>query len=93
MSQEGLAARSGLSYKFIGEVERGTGNPTVDTLAALADALETDIAELFGPPDGKRLPQGRILDARDWASLKKAASLLTDMVEGGQPPRRRPSRS
>jgi len=48
MSQERLAARAGLSYKFVGEVERGSGNPTVDTLAALAGALETDIADLFG---------------------------------------------
>jgi transcriptional regulator with XRE-family HTH domain len=92
LSQEQLAARAGLSYKFVGEVERGLGNPTVDTLAALADALETDVTDLFGPSEVKQLPPGRMLNPRGWASLKKAASLLTDVVESSQPPRRRPSR-
>jgi transcriptional regulator with XRE-family HTH domain len=48
LSQEGLAERSGLSYKFIGEIERGVANPTVVTLARLAAALDVDVAELLG---------------------------------------------
>ncbi|MDQ3070082.1 MAG: helix-turn-helix domain-containing protein [Acidobacteriota bacterium] len=48
LTQEALGERAGLSYKFIGEVERGIGNPSVDSLAAIAGALDTDIADLFG---------------------------------------------
>ncbi len=46
-TQETLAEQAGLSYKFIGEIERGLGNPTVDTLVALATALNVGVADLF----------------------------------------------
>ncbi len=46
-TQETLGERAGLSYKFIGEVERGTGNPTVTSVAQIAKALDLDIVELF----------------------------------------------
>jgi transcriptional regulator with XRE-family HTH domain len=49
-SQEALGAEAGLSYKFIGEVERGVANPSLSTLEALGEALHIDITELFGPP-------------------------------------------
>lgn len=45
-TQEQLAERAGLSYKFVGEVERGLGNPTLVTLASLADALGIDPGDL-----------------------------------------------
>ena len=38
-TQEELAERSGLSYKFIGEIERGAGNPTIETVSQLAAAM------------------------------------------------------
>ena len=47
LTQEALAERSGLSYKFIGEVERGIGNPTLLTLDALARALTVDLIDFF----------------------------------------------
>ena len=53
-SQEQLGERAGLSYKFIGEIERGAGNPTIDTLHAIAVALDVDITDLFGPPNAAR---------------------------------------
>lgn len=49
-TQEQLAERAGLSYKFIGEIERGKANPTVDTLSRLAKALRVEIHELFLSP-------------------------------------------
>lgn len=54
LTQEGLAERSGLSYKFIGEVERGKGNPTLTTMARLADALGEDLATLLARPERSR---------------------------------------
>lgn len=47
MTQETLAERSGLSYKFIGEIERGKGNPTLETLHRLSVALGVDIPQFF----------------------------------------------
>jgi transcriptional regulator with XRE-family HTH domain len=47
LTQETLAERSGLSYKFVGEVERGKANPTIRTLKRLAMALAVEIPEFF----------------------------------------------
>lgn len=46
-TQEQLAERAGLSYKFIGEIERGKANPTIDTLWRLAKALRVEVHELL----------------------------------------------
>jgi transcriptional regulator with XRE-family HTH domain len=50
ITQERLAERAGLSYKFVGEIERGQANPTIDTLYQLSKALRIDIYELFLTP-------------------------------------------
>lgn len=47
-TQEQLAEKSGLSYKFIGEIERGAANPSIETLQQLSKALDVDIIDLFG---------------------------------------------
>lgn len=52
-SQEELGARSGLTYKFIGEVERGQKSPSLDSLARLAEGFGLDIVELFGQASGR----------------------------------------
>ena len=46
-SQERLGRRSGLSGKFIGEVERGEKSISVDSLYHIATALETPLRELI----------------------------------------------
>lgn len=46
LTQEELAERSGLSYKFIGEMERGVANPTLDTLLGVSGGLEITLAAL-----------------------------------------------
>lgn len=48
-SQEELGARAGLTYKFIGEIERGQKNPSLDSLGRLAKGFGLDITELLGP--------------------------------------------
>ena len=57
LSQERLAERSGLSGKFIGEVERGEKSISVDSLYRVSVALEiplrelTDLRERTTPPN------------------------------------------
>ncbi|MBM3751481.1 MAG: helix-turn-helix transcriptional regulator [Acidimicrobiia bacterium] len=49
-SQEELGARSGLTYKFIGEVERGQKNPSLESLGAIARGFGMDIVDLLSAP-------------------------------------------
>ncbi|MDD2540464.1 MAG: helix-turn-helix transcriptional regulator [Desulfuromonadaceae bacterium] len=46
-SQEELGEYAALSYKFIGEIERGTVNPSLDTLLGISNALHVELAKLF----------------------------------------------
>ena len=46
LSQERLGHRSGLSGKFIGEVERGEKSITIDSLYRVAQALKTPLGDL-----------------------------------------------
>src|SRR6266850_3114418 len=55
-TQEELAERAGLSYKFIGEIERGRGNPTLDTIVSLTEALGVALPDLFASLRRERTP-------------------------------------
>lgn len=46
ITQEDLAHRAGINRTYIGSLESGQRNPSLDTIARLALALETDAAEL-----------------------------------------------
>ena len=48
-TQDQIAERAGLSSKSVGEIERGEGNPELDSIVRLADALEVEVADLFTP--------------------------------------------
>ena len=37
----------GFSYRYYGKIERGLVNPTIETLARLAEIFEVDLADLF----------------------------------------------
>ena len=81
ISQEQLAARAGLSYKFVGEVERGVGNPTVGTLAAVSTALGVDVPELFGAPSGRQAGSPLLLiPKQDWDQVRAATETLARVV-------------
>ncbi|MBX3575475.1 MAG: helix-turn-helix transcriptional regulator [Mesorhizobium sp.] len=47
LSQDELALISEVERAYVGHLERGTKNPTIDTLAKLSIALECEIMELF----------------------------------------------
>lgn len=51
LSQSELARVTSMSKATLSGIERGRGNPTVDTLASLATALGVSIAELLVEPE------------------------------------------
>jgi len=50
LSQEALAAKAGLRRTYVGSVERGERNISLDNIYVLAEALEMDVCELFKRP-------------------------------------------
>ena len=46
LSQETLAEKAGLSAKFLGEVERGAANISVDVLTRIGNSLGKPVHEL-----------------------------------------------
>ena len=93
LTQEQLAERAGLSYKFVGEVERGQGNPTLTTLGSLSDALGVALPDLLGVEGEKPM-----LTARQASLVRDALASIETLVERAAPPpdsqprRRRTSR-
>lgn len=47
MTQEDLAFKVGVDRSYMGFVERGEKNPTLDKLVKLAKALQVSLSELF----------------------------------------------
>lgn len=47
MTQEQLAQASKVSISFLGNVERGSKNPTVQTVSKIANALDVTLSDLF----------------------------------------------
>jgi transcriptional regulator with XRE-family HTH domain len=81
LTQEQLAERAGLSYKFVGEVERGLGNPTLTTLAALSEALGVGLVDLLAlETDRPRL------SPRQASQVREAIASIESLVEWAAPP-------
>jgi len=47
LTQEELGARAGISYKYLGSIERGLENPSFRHLSRIARALGVELSELF----------------------------------------------
>lgn len=80
MTQEELAERASLSYKFVGQVERGKGNPTLTTLAALSDALGVRLVDLLAL-DTER-PR---LTPRQASQVREALTSIETLVDWAAP--------
>lgn len=47
LTQEQLGEKSGISYKYLGEIERGEVNPRINILEKIALGLEVGTGDLF----------------------------------------------
>jgi transcriptional regulator with XRE-family HTH domain len=58
LTQQALAAKSGVGYASIARIETGEQDPTIGMLERLAEALGVDaVALLVGPEDEKESPK------------------------------------
>ncbi|MDA2934831.1 helix-turn-helix domain-containing protein [Acidobacteria bacterium AH-259-D05] len=63
ISQEQLAERSNLSHTYVGRLERGEKQPSLDTLVTIAEAVQVSPVDLLMDLDvklGKKLVRSRI---------------------------------
>ncbi len=72
LTQEELGEKAGLSYKFVGEIERGEVNPSLESLIGIANALGVKVGDLF-PREVDIFPQ---FSPQDLRLIKKALRLL-----------------
>jgi transcriptional regulator with XRE-family HTH domain len=56
LSRRQLAKGSNIHYQFMGGIERGSENPTIEVLWKIASALELPITELFSYDSHVRNP-------------------------------------
>jgi len=47
LTQEQLAELAGISYKYLGEIERGETNPSIDTLKRIAEGLNIPLESII----------------------------------------------
>ncbi|MCA0275572.1 MAG: helix-turn-helix domain-containing protein [Proteobacteria bacterium] len=50
VSQDDLALSAGIERAYVGHLERGSKNPTIETLEKLAVALDSHISDFFVEP-------------------------------------------
>lgn len=68
-----------LSYKFVGEIERGTVNPSLDTLLGISNALTVEITKLFSNE------QMCVLTGDDIVNAQSALTTLNIILETQKP--------
>ncbi|NVM23249.1 MAG: helix-turn-helix transcriptional regulator [Desulfobacterales bacterium] len=78
--QEDIQDKTEFSSRYLGRIERGTVNPTLDTLLRLCEIFEVELSELF-----------RLIDTEKETSLQreKLVVKLTTIIRSGDPDRLR----
>ncbi len=64
LSQQGLAERAGVNWKYVGAIERGERNPSLDVIARLARGLGTTLDQLFYFGADRAVPADRVAERR-----------------------------
>ncbi len=95
-SQAELAARAGISAKYVGELERDERHPTLPVVERLAGALEVDVAVLVGDPASRASSKAELraaiaaevarLDTTELRKVLRMLKLLADHEGTTRPP-------
>jgi transcriptional regulator with XRE-family HTH domain len=81
LSLSQLARDTSTSKATLSAIERGRGNPTVDTLSLLAGALRVSIAELLTEPPAGEMRIVRSSQAAPWPPTDIGWRLLEEVLE------------
>ncbi|MCF7906110.1 helix-turn-helix domain-containing protein [Candidatus Gracilibacteria bacterium] len=52
MSQRGLAEKAGIHFTYVGKIEHGETNMSLETLKGIVDALSVKMSDLFERVEG-----------------------------------------
>jgi transcriptional regulator with XRE-family HTH domain len=74
LSRQGLAERAGLHQTAVGLIERGLRTPNLDTLNALAKALQTDAWRLIQESEAE-MPKSSPSDRKTGAATARKTAL------------------
>ena len=80
LTQEQLAERSGLSYKFVGEIERGDANPTFLTLERVAKALAVPMSTLVADAQ-QHQPVEYEISRHELLRVREALDSIADVTD------------
>lgn len=87
LSQEELAHRASLHNTYIGQLERGEKNATIESLAKVCTALDITLAELFGDESRKSKVLSfeveevvRLLEGRSKKDQRAALTVLESLI-------------
>ncbi len=86
LTQQKLGENAGVSYKYLGAIERGEENPSFRVLAGLAVALGVELRDLFEFNHEETAPAvlkkqlDHLLKEADVASLQQAVKLLRALL-------------
>ena len=84
MTQEALAERVNVSTSFVGHVERGTRKASLETLVAMANALDVSLDYLLSGSMNSSVigPIPRSLSSQQRTALKEILSTIQDNLSG-----------
>lgn len=85
LSLSALAARAGLAKSTLSQLEAGKGNPNIETLWAIASALDIPFSHLFETA----APERTLVRAREGAPIQSAQSAFSTVLLADCPPSRR----
>ena len=79
-TQEQLGEKAGLTYKFVGQIERGEASPTLDSVDKLARAFDLTVSELlsFANKGSGKTAEAPLyqLSKGEMETLKKAVEIM-----------------
>jgi transcriptional regulator with XRE-family HTH domain len=97
LSQEELGEKAGFHYTYIGGVERGQKNPSIETLQKIANALGANLFELLpvaskSHDDSLKAHLIKDVDELSPKLLKAVAKLIRGINESGASIGKQPKR-
>jgi XRE family aerobic/anaerobic benzoate catabolism transcriptional regulator len=81
ITRRALAEQSGVSERYLAQIESGQGNPSVTILKGIAAALDLPVAELLPGAGGRGVAFNRILDLIARVPPSEL-SAIADLIEG-----------